>query len=140
MKSYAVAVLELALGDARRLRATEVRFMSGMYPSLMVDGILRYVEGADLKSETIQSIHHECLTLAGHAEMESRATATYAFASPRFGRCTCRYERRGNIATLTVVPDGGDTEVIDAVRPVKPPQLQAEAHPEESGPASEGGH
>ena len=132
MKTHAAAVLELILAKARDNHATEVRFISGMYPAIVVQGGPRFVEGADLKLETVRNIHQECLLLADRSELVSRARASYTFTSSKFGRFECKYQLRGNAASLTLLPESDATEVVEAIPPTKAPRLGAEARPDAS--------
>jgi hypothetical protein len=133
MKSHALAVLELVLEKARHGHATEIRFISGMYPAVVVENAPRFVEVADLKLETVRNIHHECLSLAARPDLVSRARVSYAFTS-QWGRFLCKYQLRGNTASLTLLPEAGTAEIVDAIRPNKLPSRRAEARPDESGP------
>jgi hypothetical protein len=138
MKTHARAVLELVLKQAQRSRASEVRFSSGMYPAVVVQGGPRFVEGAELKLETVRNIHHECLLLADRSELISRTNASYPFVSPKLGRYLCKYRVRGNTASLTLLPEPDATEEVAVARPGKSPRLRAETRPNESDTEKKG--
>jgi Tfp pilus assembly pilus retraction ATPase PilT len=138
MKSHATAVLDLVLERAQRDRASEIRFISGMCPAIVVEGGPQFVEVAQLKHETVRNIHQECLLLAGRSELASRATTSYTFASSKFGQYLCEFQIRGNVALLTLRPESDAGVTVDAARPKKSPSLRAEARPDESGPENDG--
>ena len=140
MKNYAVHVLTLVLAQAKRDRATEIRFVSGMCPALVDKSGPHFVDVAYLSQEVVRNLHQECLSLAGESKLLSRATASYMVSVPKLGRFLCKYHLRDNIASLTLQPDADATEAIEAIRPIKSPSLRAEARPEESAPRNRKKH
>jgi hypothetical protein len=136
MSNYDLATLKRALESGRRSHALEVRFVSGMCPAIVVGNLPQFIDGGDLKLETVRNIHQECLLLAKRGELISKARATYRFVSEQFGSYLCKYELRGNAASLTLVSESGEAQPVAVMIPLKGPTPAAEASPD--GPHNEG--
>ena len=130
MEEYAAKVLKLVLDKCRGTAVSEIRFISGMMPAIVDRAGPHFVEVAYLSQDLVSEIHALCRSLTEEPERDSGGTTTYAFALRGFGRLHCKYRRRGNIASLVLVPDADAEETIEAVRPKMPPALRAEAKPE----------
>ncbi|MBL0121214.1 MAG: hypothetical protein IPP88_00280 [Betaproteobacteria bacterium] len=64
-----------------------------------------FLEFAYLSRELVSEIHLLCLLLADETVPDSEASSTYTFALRRLGRVLCKYQRRGNVASLILVRD-----------------------------------
>ena len=129
MSNYALATLRSVLESGRRSHASEVRFVSGMCPAVVVGNLPHFIDGGDLKLEMVRNIHRECLLLAKRADLFSEARATYRFVSEQFGLYLCKYERRRNAASLILVCESGEAQPVAVMIPLKGPTLAAEASP-----------
>jgi len=130
MEEYAARILKLVLDKCRGASVSEIRFISGMMPAIVDKAGPHFLEVAYLSQDLVGEIHQLCRSLTEEPASESGITTTYAFALRGFGRLHCKYERRGNIASLVLVPDADAEETVEAIRPKKPPALRAEAKPE----------
>jgi hypothetical protein len=138
MKKHAESVLKLVLDKARRSHATQIRFISGMYPALVVETALRYLEMTDLKAETVRNIHEECLSMADWSEPAPGNGLNYTFTSPAFGRFVCEYRILGNTTSLTLLPEQDATETVVRHHPVVRPALSNEADVNDGVPENKG--
>jgi hypothetical protein len=129
MEEYAARLLKLVLDKCHGASVSEIRFISGMSPAFVDKEGPHFLEIAYLSKELVGEIHELCRLLADQPVKGAGATSTYAFELRHFGRLLCKYQRRGNIASLILVRDVDAEEAIDATRPKKPPSLRAEAKP-----------
>ena len=127
MEEHAAKVLKLVLDKCRGSLVSEIRFISGMAPAIVDKAGPHFVEVAYLSQALVGEIHELCRSLADERAKGSGGAASYAFALRGVGRLRCKYQCRGSIASLVLVPDADAEETIDAIRPKKPPGLRAEA-------------
>jgi len=130
MEEYAAKLLKLVLDKCPSDSVSEIRFISGMSPAFVDKEGPHFVEIAYLSKEVVGEIHELCRSLADEPVKGSGATSTYTFVLRRFGRLLCKYQRRGNVASLIMERDADAEETIDAIRPRKRPSLRAQAKPE----------
>src|SRR5687768_13427430 len=130
MEMYAARLLKLVLDRCESASFTELRFISGMSPAFVDKEGPHFLEVAYLSKELVSEIHQMCVLLADEPVPASAASSTYTFALRRLGRVMCKYQRRGNVASLTLVRDSDAEETVDAIRPTKRPSLRAQAKPD----------
>jgi hypothetical protein len=92
-----------------------------------------FLDVPDVSGELVSAIHELCISLADHDVVKSGPASTYTFTLQQLGRIHCKYQRRGDAASLVLMLDSGDAETVDAVRPKKPPSLRGEAKPDSKG-------
>jgi hypothetical protein len=125
MEEYAARLLKLVLEKYQRASVSEIRFISGMMPAFVDEDGPHFLEIAYLSKELVGEVHNLCRLLADEPVKGSGATRTYTFVLRGIGRLLCKYQRRGNVASLVLVRDADAEETIDAIRPKKPPSLRA---------------
>ncbi len=130
MEEYAARLLKLVLDKCQGASVSEIRLISGMSPAFVDKEGPHFLEIAYLSRELVDELHQLCLLLAEEPVEPSKASSTYTFALRRVGRLLCKYQRRGNVASLILVRDADAAETVDAIRPKKLPSLGAEAKPE----------
>ena len=130
MDEYGAKLLKMALDQCRSASASEIRFISGMSAAFVDKDGPHFIDLPYLSTERVGEIHELCCSLADGPVEVSGATCTYAFSLRQFGRLLCKYQRRGNVASLILVRDADAEEMINAIRPRKRPSLSAEAKPE----------
>ena len=129
METYAARLLKLVLDKCQGTSFKELRFISGMSPAFVDRSGPHFLEVAYLSKELVGEIHQLCASLADEAVPSSKASSTYTFELRRLGRVVCKFQRRGNVASLTIVRDTDAAETVGAIRPTKRPSLRAEARP-----------
>jgi hypothetical protein len=129
MEEFAAKILKLVLDQCQRTSFSEIRFVSGMSPAFVDEGGPHFIEIAYLSKELVSEIHQLCILLADEPAPGSKAARTYSFALRRLGRVVCRFQRRGNVASLILKRDIDATETVDAIRPTTRPSLRAQAKP-----------
>jgi hypothetical protein len=129
METYAARLLKLVLDKCQDASFSEIRFISGMSPAFVDQDGPHFLEVAYLSKELVGEIHQLCVLLADEAVPGSKASSTYTFELRRLGRVVCKFQRRGNVASLILVRDTDAAETVDAIRPPKRPSLRAEAKP-----------
>ncbi len=112
---------------------SEVRFISGMNPAFVDADGPHFLDVPDLSRELVSEIHTLCLSLADGEVSKSKPSSAYTFTLRHLGRIHCRFQSRGNAASLVLMLDSDAAETIDAVRPKKPPSLRGEAKPDSDG-------
>jgi hypothetical protein len=105
MEEYAARLLKLALENYRRASVSEIRFISGMMPAFVDEEGPHFLEVAYLSKELVVEVHNLCRLLADEPVKGSGGTKTYTFVLRGIGRLRCKYQRRGNIASLVLVRD-----------------------------------
>ena len=115
MEDDAAKLLKLVLEKYQRASVTEIRFVSGMLPAFVDEGGPHFLEVAYLSRELIAEIHNLCRLLADSPVKGSGATRTYTFVLRGIGRLLCKYQRRGNVASLVLVRDASAAETIAAI-------------------------
>lgn len=103
MEGYAARLLKLVLENYRRASVTEIRFVSGMMPAFVDDQGPHFLEVAYLSKELVVEVHNLCRLLADEPVKGSGATRTYTFVLRGIGRLQCKFQRRGNVASLVLV-------------------------------------
>ena len=106
MEKYAARLLKLVLENCRRATVSEVRFISGMMPAFVDEEGPHFLEVAYLSKELVVEVHNLCRLLADEPVKGSGATRTYTFVLRGIGRLRCKFQRRGNVASLVLVRDG----------------------------------
>jgi len=130
MQTHAAKLLKLVLDKSREASFSEIRFISGMSPAFVDEHGPHFLEVAYLSTELVGEIHQLCVLIADEAVFSSKAMSTYSVTLRRLGRVVCKFQRRGNVASLIMVRDTDAAETVDAIRPLKRPSLGAEAKPE----------
>jgi len=120
MEDYAARLLKLALENYQRASVSEIRFISGMMPAFVDDQGPHFLEAAYLSKELVVEVHNLCRLLADQPVKGSGAARTYTFVLRGIGRLRCKYQRRGNVASLVLARDADAEETIDAIRAKKP--------------------
>lgn len=129
METYAARLLKLVLDKCRDASFSEIRFISGMSPAFVDRDGPHFLEVAYLSKDLVGEIHQLCVLLADEAVSSSKASSTYTFELRRLGRVVCKFQRRGNVASLILMRDTDAAETVDAICPPKRPPLRAEAKP-----------
>lgn len=129
MEPYAARLLKLVLDKCEGAPVSELRFVSDMAPAFVDKDGPHFIDVGYLSTELVHELHQTCLTLAEEAVPNSDASATYTFFLRRLGRVQCKYQHRGNAASLVLAWDSDGAEMVAAIRPKKPPSLRAEAKP-----------
>ena len=129
MEAYPERLLILVLDECQRTPFSELRFISGMAPAYVDNQGPHFLDFGYLSKDLVGEIHKLCLLLADGAVSGGQASSIYTFELKRLGRVLCKYQRRGNVASLVLVRNP-DAETVDAIRPTKRPSLRAEAKPE----------
>jgi hypothetical protein len=129
METYAARLLKLVLDKCQDASFSEIRFISGMSPAFVDQDGPHFLEVAYLSKELVGEIHQLCVLLADEVVPGSKASSTYTFELRRLGRVVCKFQRRGNVASLILVRDTDAAETVDSIRPPKRPSLRAEAKP-----------
>ena len=117
----AAKLLKVALDQCRGASVSELRFISGMSAAFVDEGGPHFIDLPYLSTERVGEIHELCRSLAEGPVEVSEATTTYTFSLRRIGRLLCKFERRGNVASLILVRDADAEETINAIRPKKRP-------------------
>jgi|GEM_PF-6070352 len=130
METYAAKLLKLVLDKSRQASFSEIRFIPGMSAAFVDEHGPHFLEVAHLSTELVGEIHQLCVLIADEAVSSSNALSTYTFTLRRLGRVVCKFQRRGNVASLIMVRDTDAAETVDAIRPATRPSLRAEAKPE----------
>ena len=110
MEDYAARLLKLVLKNYQRPSVSEVRFISGMMPAFVDETGPHFLEVAYLSKELVVEVHNLCRLLADEPVKGSGATRTYSFVLKGIGRLRCKYQRRGNVASLVLVRDADAKE------------------------------
>ena len=135
MEPYAARLLKLVLDKCQGASFSEIRFVSGMSPAFVDENGPHFINvetvhlSPYLSQEIVGEVHELCLSLADARLPGAYASITYTFELRRLGRVLCKYQRRGNVASLVLERDSDALETIDAIRPTKRPSLRAEAKP-----------
>jgi hypothetical protein len=130
MEAYPARLLKMVLDKCQSASFSELRFISGMTPTFVDKEGPHFLDIAYLSTTLVHELHQTCLMLADDPVADTEASATYTFFLRRLGRVQCKYQRRGNIASLILVRDSDATETVGAIRPKRRPSLRAEAKPE----------
>jgi hypothetical protein len=130
METFAARLLKQVLDKCQGASFSELRFISDMAPAFVDKDGPHFIEVAYLSTTLVHELHQTCLMLADDPVADTEAKATYTFFLRRLGRVQCKYQRRGNVASLILQRDSDAAETVGAIRPKKPPSLRAEAKPE----------
>lgn len=130
MALYASKILKLVVDEFWDRSVSEIRFVSGLNPSIVKKDGPHFLEFGDLSCERVGEIHELCRLVADEPVEESEMASTYTFVLRHFGRVVCRYMRHGKAASLILVRDADEAETVDAIHPMTHPSLRAEAKPE----------
>jgi hypothetical protein len=128
MEEPAAKLLKVILDKCRGASVSEVRFISGMNPAFVDADGPHFLDVPDLSRELVSEIHELCLSLADR-ETKSGSSSVYTFNLRQLGQIHCKYQRRGNVASLVLILDPDAAETVDAAHPKKLPSLRAEAKP-----------
>jgi len=132
-RKHASYVLQMVLARACASSASEVRFVSGLCPAVLDADGLRWVEVADLQSETVYEINRECLELAGLEAESGAPLQVYLLPVEGLGVLRCRFELRENVASLVMRVDESEVEPVGVIAPVRRPRQGTSAEAEPSG-------
>lgn len=133
MEEYAAKLLKQVLDQCQGASFSEIRFISGMSPAFVDDDGPHFLEVADLSQDLVGQIHELCLSLADESTAGAGGSRVYTFSLKRLGRMHCKYERRGNVASLVLVRESDAAATVEATRPRKRPSLKAGAKPGSKG-------
>jgi hypothetical protein len=132
MALYASRILRLTIEMLKDRSVSQVRFISGMPPAFVNGDGVKYLDLGILSSERIGEMRELCRMVADDPMQDSAEDGSYSFVLRHIGRVHCTFRQRDDIAVLMVVRDSDALEMIDAIRPRRPPSLRAEAKPERS--------
>ena len=127
MKPHAIATLDRLLAIAKSSGADELRLMSGRGPVFIVANVAKDIGEPELTASLVRDIHLTCLTMAKGEIPTSKATLAYRIISKTLGPVRCTYIIHGRARTLTLVPDGEETENLLIDGHGKPPPLRVAA-------------
>ena len=132
MRVNAVALLDTLLDQVHRRHVEEIRLESGAPPLLISNGRQSSALGYQLAGATISAIHAECLARSCQTNPSAGASDEFQFLMRDLGVFRCKYAASSRKVSLSIYPDETSAEFAMSQRPHKPPELRAEAYPDES--------
>jgi hypothetical protein len=130
MALYASRILRLTIEMLKDRSVKRVCFVSGMSPAFVNGEGVKHLDLGILSSKRIGEMRELCRVVADEPLVDSDLDGSYSFVLRHIGRVHCTFQQRGDSSCLVVARDSDALEMVDAIRPRRPPALRAEAKPE----------